>query len=460
MVDSLQEEKSWEDGLEAVLQVSSKAPWESNEVALKLMNAHIIGRYQILSKINSKKSAEFSVSQGEPLFSSFDEAREFMVSKVNVSSKVFDEASDEMKKYAFTVSSMLKEDIIVNVSDTLLENFDKGQSFHKFKKSLHDGKLLQELEELTDRQIELMYTQNINSAYSYGRYQGLIAATDIFPNWEYITIGDNRVRPAHVALNGVIRHNKDPFWDTHYPPNGFRCRCIVEVTDEDPNQGDHVVAPNALDKGFDHNVGQMNSWVKDRISQMNDTPIKEAVRTSFFKNMSPLKSWDKSKKVLPTGKDYSKIDDGNHGLNTAKEALRKKLGFATDAFDDGRGHAVGIDVDYVINHISTGAGDLKFHKKKWKERAQLVDLIPYILKNGAIVEDLERYAEDVKKGLKKKTVLSRKYVKNVNLNGVDTPVMVVTEYQKNEKDSFPVLTTIYPFDKPNRNNVISGILLK
>ncbi|MGL4393604.1 MAG: phage minor head protein [Brevinema sp.] len=454
MVESLQEEKSWEDGLEAVLQLGNKTKFDEDDFALKLINAHIIGRYQIVSKINSKKSAEFSVSQGEPLFSSFDEARKFMISKVNVSSKVFDEASDEMKKYAFTVSSMLKEDIIINVSDTLLEHFDKGQSFHKFKTSLRDGELSKDLESITNRQLELMYTQNMNSAYSYGRYQGLIAATDIFPNWEYITIGDNRVRPAHAALNGVIRHNKDPFWDTHYPPNGFRCRCIVEVTDEDPNQGDHVVAPNALDKGFDHNVGQMNSWVKDRISQMNDTLAKITTRTSFFNMMSPLKDWDKSKKVLPAGKDYAKIDNG---LELAKNRLKKDLADGKEFFDK-NGNLIGVDVDYVIDHISTSEKSKKklrvFDSVKWNDRAKLVDRIKEIVETGEIVEDIERY------GKSKQIILSRKYLKNVSLDGVDTPVMIVVEYPKNEKDSIPVLTTIYPFSKEDQNKKVSGISLK
>lgn len=60
---------------------------------------------------------------------------------------------------------------------------------------------------------------------------------DIFPLLQYVTIGDARVRPEHRAWDGIILPVNDRFWDTHYPPNDWNCRCIVtqrrsgEITD-------------------------------------------------------------------------------------------------------------------------------------------------------------------------------------------------------------------------------------
>jgi hypothetical protein len=45
------------------------------------------------------------------------------------------------------------------------------------------------------------------------------------PYWQYIAVNDKRTRPAHRALNGLIFRADDPFWDTWFPPNGYRCRC-------------------------------------------------------------------------------------------------------------------------------------------------------------------------------------------------------------------------------------------
>ena len=48
------------------------------------------------------------------------------------------------------------------------------------------------------------------------------------PYSRYIAIEDQKSRPSHAALNGKVFKKDDPLWDTHYPPNGFGCRCRVE----------------------------------------------------------------------------------------------------------------------------------------------------------------------------------------------------------------------------------------
>lgn len=44
----------------------------------------------------------------------------------------------------------------------------------------------------------------------------------------YTTVGDARVRDSHRQLNGITRPVEDKFWNTNYPPNGFKCRCDVD----------------------------------------------------------------------------------------------------------------------------------------------------------------------------------------------------------------------------------------
>lgn len=47
---------------------------------------------------------------------------------------------------------------------------------------------------------------------------------------QYRTAQDERVREDHAALAGTTLPKDDPFWDSYYPPNGWRCRCVaVEV---------------------------------------------------------------------------------------------------------------------------------------------------------------------------------------------------------------------------------------
>lgn len=64
-------------------------------------------------------------------------------------------------------------------------------------------------------------------AESTATYHRLAAQTETFPYWEYMTVGDDRVRPEHVLLDGLILPANDPRWKKIYPPNGWKCRCYI-----------------------------------------------------------------------------------------------------------------------------------------------------------------------------------------------------------------------------------------
>lgn len=53
---------------------------------------------------------------------------------------------------------------------------------------------------------------------------------DLYPQLQYQTVDDDRVRPAHRVLDNIIRPVNDNFWNTFMPPNGWNCRCTVIQT--------------------------------------------------------------------------------------------------------------------------------------------------------------------------------------------------------------------------------------
>lgn len=76
------------------------------------------------------------------------------------------------------------------------------------------------------------YNFAISSSQSAARWVEFQAEADIIPLLRYETVGDSHVRPAHQALNGITRPISDEFWSTHYPPNGWNCRCeVVQAID-------------------------------------------------------------------------------------------------------------------------------------------------------------------------------------------------------------------------------------
>jgi len=111
---------------------------------------------------------------------------------------------------------------------------------------------------------ETLFRTQVNLAYTAGRVN---AANDpdismIHWGWEYVTIGDNRVRPAHAELNGIRRAKGDPVWGRIMPPNGFNCRCdVIEVFKDEiatyPETTPRITAEP--DEGFDFNPGALYS---------------------------------------------------------------------------------------------------------------------------------------------------------------------------------------------------------
>ena len=91
-------------------------------------------------------------------------------------------------------------------------------SFTDFKKRIAG---IDELYNVTYLQAE--YNTAVASAQMGAKWQELSG----YPMLEYRTVGDDKVRPEHAALDGLILKSVDPIWDKIYPPNGWNCRCTV-----------------------------------------------------------------------------------------------------------------------------------------------------------------------------------------------------------------------------------------
>lgn len=86
--------------------------------------------------------------------------------------------------------------------------------------------------------LKLIFDVNTRAAYSAGRWERAQRTKASHPYIRYITKGDERVRASHAAWNNVVLPVDDPFWLTHWPPNGWRCRCrVVAISQRDYDKG-------------------------------------------------------------------------------------------------------------------------------------------------------------------------------------------------------------------------------
>ena len=120
----------------------------------------------------------------------------------------------------------------------------------------------QGLSQRTNWQIETAFRTNAQTALHAGQYQEALDPDidEILWGFEYVTVGDDRVRPEHEALDGTKLPKSDPFWQTYWPPNGYNCRCgVIEIFEPEPIKRpgtiDGIVPPP--DPGFAANPGQL-----------------------------------------------------------------------------------------------------------------------------------------------------------------------------------------------------------
>ena len=112
---------------------------------------------------------------------------------------------------------------ILDYQSFLLTEKGIARDFIDFKKLV-----LAKYETYNKTWLKTEYEFIVESAKAAKRWTKIQANKELFDLLEYVTAGDDRVRPSHKALDGIIRKVDDPFWNKYYPPWEWRCRCTTK----------------------------------------------------------------------------------------------------------------------------------------------------------------------------------------------------------------------------------------
>lgn len=126
--------------------------------------------------------------------------------------------------YQFSAAKTLAQ--IREMQELLIDEDGTIKPFAKYKAqvaTLH--------QQYNENWLAAEYDTALGSAQMARQWQDYQANADVLPMLTYRTAGDKRVRKEHDALDGITLPINDPFWDSYYPPNGWRCRCDVEQSD-------------------------------------------------------------------------------------------------------------------------------------------------------------------------------------------------------------------------------------
>ncbi|MRJ11520.1 hypothetical protein EDL98_10630 [Ornithobacterium rhinotracheale] len=154
-----------------------------------------------------------------------------------LSEQIPHETPAEMRQYleqdVFVFSGLKTHAQLAEARSYLKDEQGNLRAYHDFEQ-----KVLKLNERYNQQYLEAEYEFAAHSAMSASQWANLQSDTERY--WlEYHTAGDERVRASHDALRGVCLPKTDPFWDSFYPPNGWRCRCVaVEVLSHDRQLSD------------------------------------------------------------------------------------------------------------------------------------------------------------------------------------------------------------------------------
>lgn len=182
---------------------------------------------------------------------------------------------------AFTVAKAVRLDVLNTIRDEVDRAVHDGITRQEFTRTLAPrlqklgwwGKQIvvdtqgnaKEIELGSPRRLATIYNVNMRTAYNSGRYAQMMNNAEDYPYWQYVAVMDGRTRPAHAALNGMVFRYDDPFWQTHYPPNGWNCRCRVRALSAERmkalglkvSYGASFVHSHEVDAGIDETTGEI-----------------------------------------------------------------------------------------------------------------------------------------------------------------------------------------------------------
>lgn len=196
---------------------------------------------------------------------------------------------------AFTVAKAMSRDLLEDIRAAVDQALSEGQTLEQFKKELRPKLVAKQWwgrKWMTDpatgeaRVVQLgsparlrtIYETNLRTSYMAGRWQRVERTKATLPLLRYVSVMDGREREQHHAWHGTILPIDDPWWDTHFPPCGWGCRCdgmalnsrmvarkgwaiepppkFRERNYVNKRTGEVVRLETGIDPGFGYNVGK------------------------------------------------------------------------------------------------------------------------------------------------------------------------------------------------------------
>lgn len=217
----------------------------------------------------------------------FEEASRFLRDKVRLPTKKWTDIKEGQHARGFVVAGATKDALLADFQAAIQSAIDNGTGLPQFRKDFRDivarhgwtGWTGEGSRKGVAWRTRVVFETNLSMARAAGRWEQIMQSRKRRSWLRYVAVLDTHVRPDHRRWHGTVLPVDDEWWDTHYPPNGWNCRCTVMslsnaqladfgyepsaappredlVRRKDPFGEGHIAIDRGIDPGFNHNVGK------------------------------------------------------------------------------------------------------------------------------------------------------------------------------------------------------------
>jgi len=165
----------------------------------------------------------------------FNKAVDLFRDKLSIPTSGWTDIYEQQHARAFVVAGAMKEDLLTDLRASVDKVVADGISLDDFRKQF-DGIVEQHgwgYNGGRNWRTRVIYETNLYQSHNAGRYAQMQQVKRTRPYWRYRHNDSvEHPRPEHVAWDGKILMADDPWWNTHYPANGWGCKCFVETLSE------------------------------------------------------------------------------------------------------------------------------------------------------------------------------------------------------------------------------------
>lgn len=353
----------------------------------------------------------------------FAEAIDYFRQKLNLPTQAWTDLWQGMHARAFVVAGATKEALINDLREAVDKALAQGTTLAGFRKDFDQIVAAHGWGYKGGRnwRTAVIFNTNLRMAYSAGKWDQAQRLKAQRPYARYVHTPSAHERKEHASWHGTVLPLDDPWWSTHWGPNGWGCKCtVMTLSAADLKRHGFTVSPSAppvvmetraittptgpvsvqtpkgIDPGFGYNVGEAAlGRGPDRVA------LERHGKWQALEAPGAVPPTDRVAPVKPSaspGKPVTKGDD-----EALRRALRQALGGDQRVLTDPARGRVSVG-QAIVDHI------LADPATRWDGRDAMFPLIPELVEDPS--EIWIGFARSDESG---RVAIRRRYVKLLDL---------------------------------------------